>query len=297
MVIPSIAKTSVAIDTSALSDIVKSNSLTDQFTKTILSRPMNLLIPKVAISELVALETETNALRMLQRLQKLCRHLGERFCPSLDHLDIIKAELRGWQTGPPVHERGWRSLARATNSSLLEAAQTLPEVHKQLRDVKTRLFELDRSAYLTRPVEVTPHEARQLIVDATPSESNEPVIILASELSDGGLTPEKIVSNPLRFKATHALSHLSKRLWIANSVDRKLTTPAEEAVIGMWRTKRAGKGEGTWHDISIAGASAYADIFLTNDRNQLSRCKFLKERGLLTFAPTNLPAFLGNTSG
>jgi len=81
-------------------------------------------------------------------------------------------------------------------------------------------------------------------------------------------------------------------LLLANCADRQATTPAQEQVLGLWRTKRKGLGEGVWHDTFIAGEAAYMDLLVSDDKNQRKRCDFLRERHLLKFKTTSLDDFI-----
>ena len=68
--------------------------------------------------------------------------------------------------------------------------------------------------------------------------------------------------------------------------------------IGLWRTKSAKKGgRGAWYDAFIAGAAAYVDVLVTNDRDQARRAEFLLVRGLVTFRVDDVEAFIGGTLG
>lgn len=121
----------------------------------------------------------------------------------------------------------------------------------------------------------------------------------AAELSGGRTTTTAIAADPVRFKATHVLAHLVWRLCMANSIERPNTTSgreitsdsrAQEEVLGAWRTKK--NGEGTWYDVFIAGAAAYADLLISDDVDQRRRCEFLRQRRLVTFRAVSLVDFV-----
>ncbi len=295
MVIPSRINTAIALDTSALSNVLASDAAVDQFAATVLRRPVTVFVSTNVIVEISSDGDQERAFRMLQRFRRLCRKLGARFCPAPGDQDLMKGELRERLRGPPAYSEGWTSLEKASSAKLLAVAKGLPESYEWLRRKKADLFEKDRGLHqfmAARGVKTAPDEIIELICATNPPREDDMIIELAAEMSEGEVAAAKIVSDPRRFKATHVLSHLVWRLCLANSVDRQATTKAQENVLGMWRTKKKGRGEGTWHDIAIAAAAAYVDLFISDDRDQLNRCSFLRDRNLVTFRPITLAEFL-----
>ncbi len=92
----------------------------------------------------------------------------------------------------------------------------------------------------------------------------------------------------------HVISHLVWRLQLANCADQATTTPQQEQVFGLWRTKgNKARGQGVWYDAFIAGEAAYMDLLVSDDDNQRRRCEFLRERGLLSFRTMSPSEFIG----
>lgn len=147
MVIANRGYTFVALDTSALSNVIQDMSSVERFAETILRRHTIVLIPKLVLFEFSSNADVQKVFAQLQRLQHLCRVLGTRFCPSLDHEDLMHAETEGWLRAPPVYERGWRTLADAPASELRQLATQLPPSAEWLRKKKADLFETDRSLH------------------------------------------------------------------------------------------------------------------------------------------------------
>jgi hypothetical protein len=294
----------IAIDTSALSNALDSNAGVRQLADEVVRRNGVLLVSKVVLFELTANADVAAVLDHIRRLQRLCRLLETRFCPSYDNADLMSAETKGWQRGPPVYERGWSALAEASSAELRRVAVDMPESAHWLKQKKATLFDIDRGLHedLTRqgfPVESTAI-AEAINADARPM-ADDMVITRAAELSKGRVSASSIAADPTRYKATHVLAHLIWRLCLANTAARPggaasslLTSEqrAQEELFGLWRTKKKGRGQGTWYDTYIAGAAAYVDLFVTDDTDQRRRCNFLRRRNLLTFRTASLAEFI-----
>lgn len=294
----------VAIDTSALSNALDANASVDLFSEAIIRRNAMLMVSEVVLFEFSSNPNVPSVYSHIRRLQRLCRALGRRFCPSLGNADLMVAEAEKWQRGPPVYRQGWENFAAARGSQLRKMASALPESAAWLTHRKTELFNIDRG--LSQKVAARGYVVdRDAFVEAICS--NEPpgvdsrVIEEAAALSQGRFTAAGIVAAPARFKATHLLAHFDWRQCLANAVERPGVNPeysltsaerAQEDVLGVWRTKKKGRGEGAWYDAYIAAAAAYAHVFVTDDDEQRRRCEFLRRRKLLTFRTMSLAEFL-----
>jgi hypothetical protein len=283
-----------AIDTSALGNALESQKATDLFAAAVLRMDAVLFVSELVIFEISSDADTKQALSRMMNLQRLCRKLGQSFCLAPDHVGTIREETHHWLRGPPALSVGWKKLERATRKELLGLTPQMPEAYKWIRDKKAWFFGKDRglNEYVAaKGYKVNPAEIVELISSAAPIDESDMMIEMASGLSNGSASPAQIASNPKRYKATHALAHLVWRLCLANSVPRGVPTKKQEPVLGAWRTKRKGKGEGTWYDVTIAGSAAYVDVLISDDADQRARCKFLRSRGLLTFRAVKLSAF------
>jgi hypothetical protein len=296
MIIPSRINTTIALDTSALGNVLASDATVDHFAETVLRRPVTVFVSTIVISEISSDGDQERALRMLQLFQRLYRKLGPRLCLALHHEELMRAELSRRLRGPPAHPRGLTNLENARRGELLEIAKRLPESYERVEKTKERFLEADREYHrfvAEQKVEVTADSIVKLICASDPPRPTEMMVPYAASMSGGAFTAERIASDPKRFRAIHATGHLAWRVCLANSVSPLMTrTPEQEQVLGMWRTKAKQKGKGTWYDIFIAGAAAYVDLFISDDRNQLSRCSLLRDLNLLTFRPITLAEFL-----
>lgn len=297
MIIPSRVNTSIALDTSALSNVLASDATVDQFTETVLRRPVTIFVSTIVISEISSDGDRERALRMLQRFQRLCRKLGPRLCLALHHEELMRAELGRRLRGPPVHPRGLADLESARRGKLLEISQKFPESYERVQKTKEKFLESDREFHrfvAEQKVEITADSIVKLICASDPPRPTEMMVPYAASMSGGVFTAERIASDPRRFKAIHTIGHLAWRVCLANGVGPLMArTREQEQVLGTWRTKARQRGKGTWYDIFIAGAAAYVDLFVSDDDNQLRKCSFLAERNLLTFRSIKLSEFLG----
>ncbi len=76
---------------------------------------------------------------------------------------------------------------------------------------KKGLFDLDRALHqllLKDGIRSDPDQLFARIVGADPPEADEMIIEKSAKFSDGVWSPERIVRDPRRFKATHVISHL-----------------------------------------------------------------------------------------
>ncbi len=219
---------------------------------------------------------------------------------SLDNNELLQAEAQRRLTGPLKREGdALRWLVEAKPADLLNVAETLRrEAHDFISKKKKELFELDKGEIprLLRKAGIrsSPAELVAQIEAAGPPRVGDWTVERTASLSNGAWSPDQIVADPVRFRATHVTSHLVWRLFLANCADPQVeTSPKEKQVLGWWRTKSEGKGGlGVWYDTFIAGEAAYMNQLVSNDGNQRCRCEFLRKRGLLSFDSMSLSEFV-----
>lgn len=293
----------IAIDTSALSNALTSTAAIDRLAEKVLRCNAVLLIPCTTLNEFSLNHDDRAALKHMQRLQRLCVTLGERFCPSLSIVKLMAAECERWLPGPPVYARGWRAFATARRSLMRHAAKSLVDSASWIKGRKSLLFETDRNLpqlLAARGVQMDRAAAVSLISATGFSGARSRVVDEAVDMAQGRVSAAAILADPNRYKAIHLMAHLDWRLCLANAVERpadvqKLSSAerAHETILGLWRTKRPGKGEGMWYDAYITAEAAYSHVFVTDDTDQRRRCDFLMQRSLLTFRTVSLAEFLG----
>jgi hypothetical protein len=106
MIIPSRSDLVVALDTSSLGNVVHDEATVERFTKVVLLRRATVLVSTLVLFEFSSNADVQKVFGQLQRLQRLCRVLGTRFCPALDHEQLMRAETERWLQDAPVHETG-----------------------------------------------------------------------------------------------------------------------------------------------------------------------------------------------
>ncbi len=296
-VAPSLAGYSVALDTSALSNLL--NAEDDLITRFVGATRRQKATISFSYTVLFEVSSDANVpavFRRLQAFQRLQRELGPLLCLCLDHNELIEAEARSWLRGPLAHEVDWSWLVQADRHELQQVAAGMPESHDFMSKKKQELFELDRGLhqYLLEKKggQFDPAQVFAVIVGADPPRADEMIIEKAAKFSNGVWSPERIVADRMRFKATHVISHLVWRLQLANCTDRQTATSEQAQIFGRWRTQRKGFGEGVWYDSYIAGEAAYMDLLVSDDENQRWRCDFLRQRGLLSFKTMSLAEFI-----
>lgn len=293
-VIPRRVMNTVALDTSALSNVLENRDEVARFVRAVRRKDVTVCISDMVVFELSSNADVLGTRKRLEMLQALIRGLGPLLRRSPDFKELMRAEAGRWLTAPLVHPDSWGGFESASRAEVLSIAKQLPESYLWLRKKKKELFESDRnlSSYLAergqKPDSLSVVEA---IKSSGSPRADEMMIELTANMSDGSVSAEQVVADRGRFKATHVLSHFTWRLCIANAAGQ--ATRAHEQVLGMWRTKGTGRGKGTWYDIFIAGAAAYNDILISDDKNQRDRCEFLRKIGLLGFRSIPLREFIG----
>jgi hypothetical protein len=297
VIVPSLAPYYVALDTSALSNLLNAeDDLIPRFIEA--ARRKNAIIgfSSTVLFEITSDRDLDAVVRRLEALQRLQRDLGPNLGLSLGLNDLLQAEARGWLRAPVVHDADWSGLAQANHADLRKFTADAAESYDFMSKKKQELFGLDRGlhGYLLEKQggEFDPDQLFARIVGAGPPDADEMIIEWAVKFSNGVWSPQRIVAEPMRFKATHAISHLVWRLQLANCADRQKATPEQAQLFGRWRTQRKGFGEGVWYDSYIAGEAAYMDLLVSDDENQRWRCDFLRQRGLLSFRTMSLDEFI-----
>jgi hypothetical protein len=295
-VIRNLAGYSVALDTSALSNVLNGGARAIRpFADATKRHGATVAISNTVLFELTADANIKGVARRLKGLQRLQRELGPLLCLSLQSTDLLNAEARSRLTAAPGYaDVDWTWLANAHRRDLLEVAADMRESYDFIRQRKNKLFELDRKLHqelLAKGIQYDPAQLFALITGRDPPPADEMIIEWTAKFSEGRYTPQQVAADQMRFKAAHVISHLVWRLQLANCADRT-TTPEQEQVFGLWRTKGKARGEGVWYDAFIAGEAAYMDLLVSDDDNQRRRCDFLRKRGLLSFESKSLDDFL-----
>ncbi|WP_147447061.1 hypothetical protein [Corallococcus sp. CA054B] len=290
----------LSLDTSALSRVLETDESVAFFAATARKRRAVILVSRIVLFEITAISRVEYSFEMIRRLQLLFQLLGRRACPSYDHMELMEAEVEGDVLTPLVYSRGWESFVAAGLPELHSEAVLSPFAHGWLQDKKSSLLERDLS--LPRQLVLSGIEQRpDIVVQAIERADSIPhdyvLFCEVAKLSRGGLGVSAIAGNPTRFKATHLMANLEWRTMLANCIDRPNSTvemahdKSHEAILGTWRTKAGDRGKGTQYDLAVASAAAYSDFFVTNDGNQLRRCEFLREKGLVDFVSCTLSEF------
>ncbi|MGO9829310.1 MAG: PIN domain-containing protein [Myxococcaceae bacterium] len=294
--IKSLIPQTLALDTSALGNVLDDEPTRRSFAEALRRRPATAFISDVVLFELSSDANFSEVLVRLRTLKALCREASPFLFRAPDHKDLMREEMRHWLTGAPAHNSDWGGITRAPDSELARVARKLPASHKWMVKKKDDLFQSDRGLHqflAKRGVVFTPEQLAQEICGSGPPRPDEMMIEMAVKLSEGNRTADEIVKDKRRFKATHTVSHLVWRLCLGNSIDPSICRGEPAQILGLWRTKGGSSGRGAWYDTFIAGAASYVDTLVSDDIEQRRRCEFLRKRSLLSFRSVSLAEFLG----
>lgn len=295
-VVPMRRRTTLALDTCALGNALDDETTMRRFVQTIGRKYSVVFVSDIVLFELSSDRDVSRAFERLRALRRLCRELHGLIFRSPDHKEIMRVEVHERLKGPLAHRIDWSGIEDASDADLREIASQLPESYEWMRQKKKDLFESDRSLYRylaeEKGIKLAPDALVKAIAASDPPRTDEMIVEMAAGLSNGNCSAEQIVADSDRFRVTHVASHLVWRLCLANCADPSETTAEQEQVLGVWRTKGKGKGDGAWYDAFIAGTAAYMDILVSDDKNLRRRCEFLRKRGLLSFRTQELSEFL-----
>ncbi|MGO8967953.1 MAG: tyrosine-type recombinase/integrase [Myxococcaceae bacterium] len=259
--IKSLVPQTLALDTSALGNLLDDEPTRRSFVATLHRRHASAFICDVVLFELSSDADSRGVLVRLRALKALCREAGSLIFRAPDHKELIREEMRRWLKGAPAHNSDWSGITKARDSELVRVARKLGDSHVWMVKKKDDLFRTDRGLHeflVKRGVLFTPEQLSEEICGTRPPRLDEMMIEMAVELSEGKRNAGEIVKDRHRFKATHTVSHLVWRLCLANSIEPAKCRGEAAQILGLWRTKGGSAGRGTWYDTFIAGAASYA---------------------------------------
>src|SRR5260370_9375470 len=236
----------VALDNSALSDVLNVEANSQRFVSAVHRKQTTIFLSITVFFEGFADEDVDAVARRLQTFQRLHGELRPLLCMSLDNNELLQAEAQRRLTGPLKREGdALRWLVEAKPADLLNVAETLRrEAHDFISKKKKELFELDKGEIprLLRKAGIrsSPAELVAQIEAAGPPRVGDWTVERTASLSNGAWSPDQIVADPVRFRATHVTSHLVWRLFLANCADPQVeTSPKEKQVLGWWRDRKS----------------------------------------------------------
>ncbi|HEX5750742.1 MAG TPA: hypothetical protein VFZ09_31240 [Archangium sp.] len=281
------------LDTSSLSAAIDNDKAVAAFTGLVRRSKMRFLIAREALDEAFAGVSGEKLVQKALRLERLFASLGSAIDVAELGNVICMLEAKGRIASTPllnIQER--KEIARelavikaggSALSVLKKASTRVGEYKAETRDVWKGAIEEGMQKY--RAKKWSARELGESLLNFGP-EHIDTTVLMGVLTQSMGLPPTEcvwVLRRTERYKSLRAYLAMAQVLILGSSV------PAD--LISQHPLLRRLKYHPNHHmDMMIASSAAYADFFVTEDKNLTELCRFLRNRGCLGFRSCSLSA-------
>ncbi|OJH35573.1 hypothetical protein [Cystobacter ferrugineus] len=283
------------LDTCTLQTVSMQSELREWFAQWLEAQDLTCYLAETTLVE-VAGRNEQHVAERLKGLRALRKQVGSRLRGAASFNDTVRAQLQQRQPGPvevPPGPSLFEWMTGFDDHQFPTVSARASFVADYVARLKDTLFETDRNlrAHVRALRRDLPEEEREISAEFVVSEiigrrrlgAGDLMIDTAAErLLEGRMTPRQVEERLSQCPVLNCAAHLVWRANLANSAPpAEQLTPAQNNVIGLFRTKSAKKGgRGDWYDYHTAATAAACTMFITGDDDLFRRCSHIQHLGV-----------------
>lgn len=284
----------IQLDTSSLSEAVKDEALLGTLIEAAKRHRWVLSISRFAFDEFMAAGQRERLVAKCAALVRLQRGLQGRLIYSASARKLFASDLDGRLRGI-VPSDDHETITRITRyvgatgrveDTTLRLLGPYITAWKESNEADSRIRRSD-GYELFRNEGFTAKSIGETLSHFIPSDV--PSFIYESLVSDLAGRPRfplwRIHGNPRRYRIVRAWASLAYLVMFSDAVP-----PAQRNQHEI--TKWMKPDRNNWFDAGVAASAAYAAVFVTDDRNLATRCKWLRERRCISFETKTLAELL-----